>query len=160
MRRRWLNGRHSTRLVDHDYTSAATYFVTICTYERLCWFGDVFNDRCVLSRAGEIVDEIWRSLPTRFEQVCLGTYIVMPNHVHGLLRFKSGECSLGDVVRAFKASSSRLIRNEVDEPFGWHRNYHEHRVRDDRALARIREYIQNNPRSWESYVFHPGPLEI
>ena len=53
MRRRWLNGRHSTRLVDHDYTSAATYFVTTCTYERLCWFGDVFNDRCVLSRAGD-----------------------------------------------------------------------------------------------------------
>ncbi len=155
MRQRWLNGRHSTRLVDHDYTSAATYFVTICTYDRLCWFGDVVGGRCVLSRAGDIVDAIWRSLPDRFDQVSLDSHVVMPNHVHGLLTFKSGEHSLGHVVRTFKGASSRLIRAGGDESFGWHRNYHEHIVQDDASLIRICQYIQNNPQSWEEDVFHP-----
>jgi putative transposase len=149
------NGRHSIRLPGHDYRGGGTYFVTICTHEKLCWFGEVLGGRFVATQLGEIVEEVWRSLPERFGQVMLDDYVVMPNHVHGLLVLEPGPSPLGAMVRAFKAASTHLIRASGLEQFGWQRNYHEHMVRNAEALHRIRQYIRNNPRTWETDIFHP-----
>jgi putative transposase len=154
-RRLGRGGRHSIRLQGHDYRGGGTYFVTICTHEKFCWFGDVLDGRLVPTRSGEIVEDVWCSLPERFPQVVLDCYVVMPNHFHGLLVLGPGPRSLGAMIRTFKAASTRLIRVNGLEQFGWQRNYHEHLVRNDESLRRIRQYILDNPRTWESDIFHP-----
>ena len=150
-------GRHSQRLPGHNYASSAIYFVTICTYERICWFGDIVDGRLVPTRAGEIVEAAWRTTLQRFGQVSLDSFVVMPNHVHGLIRIGPGAGTepLGAMIRAFKGASTHMIRASGDASFGWHRNYHDHVVRDAASLERIRQYILTNPRSWENDIYHP-----
>ncbi len=75
----------SARLRGWDYAAPGAYFVTICTHNRVCWFGDVHRAKMVLSEIGEIANEYWRNIPNHFENVQLGEYVVMPNHVHGIV---------------------------------------------------------------------------
>jgi REP element-mobilizing transposase RayT len=152
---RLRDGRHSARLPGHDSSSAATYFVTICTYDRTCWFGEVINGACALTAAGEMVRQTRLNVPSRSPQVTLDHYVIMPKHVHGLVTMSAGPISLGNVVRAFKGASAHRIRAAGVENFGWHRNYHEHIVRKTQALTRIRQYIGDNPRTWENDIYHP-----
>src|SRR5438093_11027198 len=77
--------RRSIRLRDYDYTWAGMYFVTICTYERTCCLGAVVGGEAVLSDAGRIVERAWWHLPQRFPGVNVDAFVVMPNHVHGIL---------------------------------------------------------------------------
>ena len=95
----------------------------------------------------------------------------MPNHIHAIVVIQSGathsgamhsgamNCAptkaastIGNVVRVFKAISSRVIRRELCATFAWQRNYYEHIIRNEPDLARIREYIANNPLQWQLHV--------
>jgi hypothetical protein len=80
-----LHHRQSIRLRGYDYTQQGAYFVTICTYERVCLFGDVMNGVLQFSRFGEIAIRCWQAIPEHFQDVHLDEFIVMPNHVHGIL---------------------------------------------------------------------------
>jgi REP element-mobilizing transposase RayT len=107
--------RRSLRLRGADYARPGAYFITVCTRERLCWFGDVVGDEVVLSSYGHIVDEVWQSLPARWPNVEIDACVVMPNHFHGVIVLKQAldaAVPLGEVVRTFKAASARLIRSE------------------------------------------------
>ena len=75
----------SARLSGWDYTANACYFVTICTRERLPFLGDVIDGRVILSEAGRIVDEEWRRTADVRPDVAIDEYVVMPNHVHGII---------------------------------------------------------------------------
>jgi REP element-mobilizing transposase RayT len=77
--------RHSIRLKGYDYAQAGGYFVTICTHERACRLGQVENGLMCLSDEGRLVEECWRDLPRYFPQVELDAFVVMPNHVHGIV---------------------------------------------------------------------------
>lgn len=77
--------RRSIRLPGYDYSQPGVYLVTICTRERACLFGRVAHDEVMLSPAGEIAGECWNSLPAHFPRVEAGPYVVMPNHVHGVV---------------------------------------------------------------------------
>jgi putative transposase len=115
-----------------------------------------------LNDAGRMVRSVWQALPRRFSGMELDTFVVMPNHMHGIATFvgaglalpdpegaASSAPTLGDVVRAFKSLSAihvnRLLRRSG--PL-WQRGYFDHVVRDDRDLERIREYIATNPLRW------------
>ena len=80
--------RRPLRIKGYDYTSPGAYFVTICARQRRCVFGDVLADAIVLSRLGQIVHDTWREVPLRFPNVELDEFVVMPNHLHGLLLIK------------------------------------------------------------------------
>ena len=80
-----VHDRSSIRLKDHDYSSAGAYFVTICTHDKECWLGDVVNSEMVLSETGQIAKALWLEIPQHFENVILDDFIIMPNHVHGIL---------------------------------------------------------------------------
>jgi REP element-mobilizing transposase RayT len=129
--------------------------------------GEVKNQAVQLAQAGEIAQAAWNELPRRFPLVELDAFVVMPNHVHGIIlvgaqfiappdvlgKSKQGVMNhaptLGEMVRAYKAASTRLIR-EADIPhFAWQRNYYEHVVRSEESLNRIRQYIFDNPARWE-----------
>ena len=77
--------RRSIRLRDFDYSSPGEYFVTICTHQRECLFGDVVGGEMVLNEIGEIAAKYWYQIPGRYENVVIDAFVVMPNHVHGII---------------------------------------------------------------------------
>jgi REP-associated tyrosine transposase len=141
-----LHHRRSIRLKDFDYSLSGAYFLTICTYERECVL--------VTDALQEAVSSEWRALSDRFPSVQPDEFIVMPNHVHGVLMINEDESSsrvaLAQVVSAFKSLAAikcnRLL-GRADRPF-WQRNYYERIVRDEDELSRVRQYIRDNPEKW------------
>jgi putative transposase len=77
--------RRSIRLQGFDYSRAGGYFVTVVTWHRECLFGQVTNREMILSRYGEIVQKWWQEIPVHFPNVETGAFVVMPDHVHGII---------------------------------------------------------------------------
>lgn len=153
--------RHSLRLRRFDYGHPGSYFVTICTYQRQCLFGRIVDGRMQVSEAGQHVLNSWHALPDHFTGVERDEYVLMPNHIHGVVRIvdlggarhasplRQG-VALGVVIGAFKSAAARRIRSAVgaDVQRIWQRGYYEHVIRSERSLQAIREYIRNNPMQW------------
>jgi len=142
----------------YDYTQAGLYFITVCVQDRSARFGEVIADEMCLNDAGRMVWRVWEELPRRYGAVALDSFIVMPNHVHGVFALRSDHppaVSLGEVVGGFKSLVTTEYISGVKH-LGWatfdgrllQRDYYEHIVRDDESLGRIREYIDNNPAEW------------
>jgi len=123
--------RKNIRLQHYSYKSNGYYFVTICTADK----------RPLINRYKKIVENSLLSLPVRFTGLALDYYTLMDDHIHLILNFAGVRSSLGEIVRTFKA----LVKHETGEKEFWQRNYYEHVIRNEKALNKIREYIQNNP---------------
>lgn len=148
--------RHSIRLRDFDYSSNNLYFVTICVQDRKSILGKVVGDRAFLSPYGRIADTHWSKLTDRFSTIELDEYVIMPNHIHGIIGVRATvkvAPTLGQIIGAYKS----MVLHEClelakikDTIFGklWQRNYYEHIIRDEDDLNRIRKYIHNNPANW------------
>jgi putative transposase len=173
-----IHHRRSIRLPGYDYRQDGVYFVTICTHRKQCVLGEVAGDAVVWSPLGIIVAECWTAIPVHFPHVTLDEWVVMPNHVHGLIVIQNGGIRVGAqhaaplqtpmqsgvmdgaavitpgslpaVVRSFKSATTKRINQSHHLPGErfWQRNYYEHVIRDDADLNRIREYIQTNPARW------------
>ena len=170
--------RRSIRLKEFDYSQAGAYFVTVCTRDRTCLFGDVAASEMRLNEYGRIAFAAWEDLPNHYPNVELDAFVVMPNHVHGIIvlvgaGFKPArrtpeivraglkpaptnpastrQHGLGEILRGFKTFSARRInqRRAVSAGPLWQRNYYEHVIRNEESLTQIREYILNNPAHWE-----------
>ncbi|MBC7263734.1 MAG: transposase [Chloroflexi bacterium] len=156
--------RRSIRLRDYDYSQAGAYFVTLCTRNRECLFGDVVDGEMRLNEFGAAVEESWKWLAEQYEYVALDEWVIMPNHVHGIIwivddpgRGSSRTAPtmkrkpLGRLIGAFKTVSTKRI-NEMNGTPGapvWQRNYYEHVIRSEAELNRIRRYIAANPWQWQ-----------
>nr|WP_315862938.1 transposase [Thermosynechococcus sp. NK55a] len=77
--------RRSIRLKGYDYTQPGAYFITICTHDRACLFGEVVEGQMRLNEAGHIAQQCWTDIPNHFPHIQLDEFIIMPNHVHGIL---------------------------------------------------------------------------
>jgi putative transposase len=160
-----LHHRRSIRLYGYDYSSPSLYFVTVCVQKEELLFGNIVDGEMVLGQTGQVVRQVWESLPQRFSSVALDAFVVMPNHIHGIIEIvgaplappgshreadPESQPTLGAIVRTFKSTSAisvnRLL-NRSGRPL-WQRNYYEHIVRDHDELAKIREYIAENPLWW------------
>jgi len=117
------------RLKHYDYSQDGYYFVAICTNYH----------RPYLSELGEKIGKSIQNL-NGIEGVGVDYFVVMPTHIHLIIILSECKISLGEIVRRFKASSSREAGIKL-----WQPNYYEHVIRNEKALFRIREYIQNNP---------------
>ena len=169
--------RRSIRLQGYDYTQAGMYFITICIWQRECLLGNVIgaNSQILspmnndlnkpnstyieLSRYGQVVQYNWAVLADKFSDMQLDEFVIMPNHIHGIIKLnESGGEALSEIIRMFKTSSARRI-NQLRGSKGipvWQRNYYEHIIRNEQALQTIREYIFNNHLSWEQDQLHPN----
>ena len=167
--------RRSLRLPGYDYTQTGAYFITICTTGRVCVLGDVVDGEIHLSEFGRLANSVWLELPRYYPHVRLDAWVVMPNHVHGILILEPSDDVVGagfkpaptgtrrrhgipEVVRAFKTFSARRInatRGAVGTSF-WQRNYFEHVIRDGKSLDRIRRYIVENPARWDEAPENPA----
>jgi putative transposase len=162
----YVHDRRSLRLNGYDYAQAGAYFVTICTQDRACLFGDIVDGEVRLNGYGSAVHEEWLRSAELRQNVELDAFTIMPNHMHGIVVITDGRGtarrapteqfgkpvanSLPTIMRAFKSASTRRI-NQIQNAPGthvWQRNYYEHVIRNDRELNRIREYIATNPLKW------------
>ncbi len=150
-----IHHRRSIRLKGYDYSLPGAYFVTICTQNKICLFGNVNNEEMALNDFGRIVQMVWDELPVHYQFIKLDTFIIMPNHVHGIIGLvgaglKPAPTGLPEIVRGFKTFSARYINKTRNTPgiSLWQRNYYEHIIRNPEELNRIREYIVNNPLKW------------
>jgi putative transposase len=160
--------RRSVRLSAHDYTSPGAYFVTVCAHGRRCIF-----------EAPELrllVEEAWNQTPRHFANAATDEFVIMPNHLHGILWIAGVSAgvgarhasplqdsadakgprgavagSLGAIVGSFKAAVSKRINASRETPRSavWQRNYYERIIRNEDELRRVREYIRLNPVQWD-----------
>jgi len=96
----------STRLQNWDYGWPGSYFITICTKNRNCYFGDIENDKIQLSHMGVIADLLWHEIPNHSKNVKLGEFVVMPNHVHGILVLENGDLNASNELNASRDSNA------------------------------------------------------
>jgi len=164
-----LPQRKSTRLRGYDYAAPNWFFVTICVASRRPILGEIVGTEMRLSGFGRIVERTWLQLPNFYGSISLENFVVMPNHVHGIV--VNGEArptselpqpcrySLSEIMRGFKSMSAREINRHVPEPRAlWQRGFYEHIIRDDADLARIREYIDTNPVAWANDPENPDRI--
>jgi putative transposase len=123
-------------------------------------FGQIIHNTMRLNTFGKIVESVWKGIPLYYNEVNNDVFVVMPNHIHGIITFQDGRRadsksapthSLSEVVRAFKAYSSRGV-NELRNSQGtsiWQRNYYEHVIRNETDYCEIGEYILGNPVKWD-----------
>jgi len=168
-----VHHRQTVRLAGHDYTQPGAYFVTVCSWDRARVFGEVVAEVMRLSTFGLVVKEEWVRTAAVRPYVCLDAFVVMPDHIHGILVIAhhpaphaeppsrarrpcvSGPTgvvrgSLGAVVGQFKGAAAKRInamRGTPGEPV-WQRGFYERVIRSPVSMARIRRYILDNPIRW------------
>lgn len=145
--------------------------MTICTKDKKCYFGKIVNGDMHLSSVGAVVKECWLAIPEHFPFVTLDEYVIMPNHVHGIIIIGSDKCrdarfcvstinndggnkygsqskNLGSIIRGFKIGVTKWsTENKIN--FAWQPRFYDHILRNDKSLYAIRKYIQQNPQKWE-----------
>jgi REP element-mobilizing transposase RayT len=150
----------SSRLKNWDYSTPWWYYVTICTKDMKCWFGEVKKGKMVLNDLGNYVENKWKEIPMHYHMVELDYHVTMPNHFHGIIIINEVETghapslqmqgpSLGNIVGGFKSSISKWAHKNNYVNFKWQPRFYDHIIRNENDLRRIRTYIQNNPLKWE-----------
>jgi REP element-mobilizing transposase RayT len=183
-----IHHRRSIRLKGYDYSQSGLYFITICIQNRECLLGKIEQGLINLNPAGEMIKQMWQQLPQRFAHVQIDKFVVMPNHLHGIISLsmvdkissnqiqgqalkpiqsleKPKSVKLGDLIGAFKSMTTHEYIQGVKQynwpRFAgklWQRNYYEHIIRDQVSLNNIREYIINNPLKWEEDSENPTQI--
>lgn len=182
----------SNRLQSFDYGSNAAYFVTICTHGKVNYLGEIPETQSIasnetqnlaslrdgafpqslvqLSEIGKIAYQYWLDIPQHFLFVILDEFVVMPNHIHGILIFNKAEPvetqdfasqtneqqnkfgpqsrNLGSVIRGYKAAVKKYATlNDLD--MYWQERYHDRVIRTEKEHQNIAQYIYNNPLNWQ-----------
>ena len=168
----------SSRRPDWDYGTEASYFITICTQNHSCYFGDIVNGQMALSEMGLIVHDEWLKTPMIRPDmhILLDAFVIMPDHFHAIItighnttdirdamhrvsnivpdnrcnKFGPQSKNLASVIRGFKSAVTTRIKKQIPEcMFCWQRLYHERRISDELHIHLIRQYIIDNPTKWE-----------
>lgn len=152
--------RKDLRLKHWNYGWPATYLITTCIQHREHRFGTIVANEMRLNDAGEMVASIWEEIPVQFPTAKLDAYVVMPNHLHGIVTMNheaisSPEVQLGSVMKWFKTvTTNHYIRGVISlgwPPYDrrlWQRNYYETIISSERVLDIKRGYIESNPANW------------
>jgi putative transposase len=162
----------TTRKRDWNYAAAGWYFVTICTENKRSYFGYISNSIMRFSDTGQCADTFWREIPSHHKNVTIDEYIVMPNHVHGVIVIdgpewmpplrRKGErrrpqplptvspkiSPLAAIVRSYKSAVTTWA-HEHNLKFEWHPRFHDRIIRGKNSLSNIQRYIRENPANWE-----------
>ena len=158
-----------------DYGQDAAYFVTICTLRRKHFFGEVVNGIMKLSHVGIIADILWNEIKNHAKNIELDEYVVMPNHVHGILiwnnhvepthaltlrkspaqsRFQNqGKNTLSSIIGAYKSAVTKHA-HRLGFEFAWQSRFHDHIIRNEEEYHRIANYISANPSKWNEDKFN------
>jgi putative transposase len=155
--------RKQNRLKDYDYSRNGCYFVTICTNNRKEIFGIIANNQIILNKYGDIARNSWLDLPNHHKNIKLDEFVVMPNHIHGILIIDNPVANgparsstkypksdnLSVVIGSYKSAVSKQINQLNNIKFKWQKSFYDHIIRTDKSLNIIRKYIINNPAKWD-----------
>lgn len=158
--------RKLLRLPGYNYHLSGYYYVTLCIQNRQCLFGEIKNSKMILNKAGQMIHNAWTNLANKYSGVENDVFIVMPNHLHGILLLNTNEpgpargpaptLSLPELMRNFKSfTTTSYMRGVLENNFVvfekklWQRNYYEHIIRTTESLEKIRQYIVDNPEKWD-----------
>jgi len=171
--------RKRNRMAGYDYSRNGYYFVTICVKDRVEYLGEVKNEELCLNKYGRIVLKYWQAISDHYSNVFLDEWIIMPNHIHGIIviedtasvgtervgteRVGTEQCSvptadginkkyglLSKIIKSFKDMAIKSIHNEIkNHEFAWQRSFYDHIIRNEISLRNIRKYIYYNPAQWE-----------
>ena len=175
--------RRSIRLKGYDYSQPGAYFITICTHQRQCLFGEIIDGEMSLNEYGVIVRSHWLRLPQYYSNLKLDEFVVMPNHLHGILILSNASIEasssavspnkllihppefvtkpapkpgVSEIVRGFKTFSSRRINQKRKAPNTpvWQRTYYDRIIHNSIAFQATQNYIQTNPHRWNKDQLH------
>lgn len=172
----------SIRLKTWDYTNSWWYFVTINTKNHQEFFGVVKNGTMILNDVGEIAEKYWLEIPIHFPFVELDSFIIMPNHSHGVLilndhrkdvacnvstqginekfsKLSPKKYSLSTVVRSYKSAITKWCNVNNHKSFTWQPRFFERIIRNEKELYNIRKYIEQNPLKWEIEKNNPDNID-
>lgn len=157
--------------------------MTICTHNRIEWFGEIIDKEMKLNRYGKAIDEWWRKLPTKFKNIKINEYVIMPNHFHGIITINSVEtdprvrlkpggdahmgASLHQMIQWFKTMTTneyiQNIKHKNWKPFSkhiWQSRYHDRIIRNEFEYSTKVEYILNNPAKWDEDRNNPKNINL
>lgn len=156
-----------------NYRWSGVYFITICTKDRVHYFGKIDDGNMILSPVGIIADLLWHEIKNHFNEVTLEEFVVMPNHIHGILilqndqeqiqppnddisknRFQNqGKNSVSSIIGSYKSAVTKHSRRLGFE-MNWQVRFHDHIIRNNESYDNIRNYIINNPKKWHDDKFN------
>jgi len=147
--------RKNNRLKKHDYTKPGNYFVTIRVQDMHCVLGHIAENDMVLNKFGLIVVDQLSWLNDHYDFVELNEFVVMPNHVHAIVRIsprgsEQSPLSLSQLIGAFKTLSCTRLRKYGLNDFSWHRSFYDRIIRHQTEYDITADYIRNNPKRWSS----------
>mgnify|MGYP003859149097 CR=1 FL=1 len=179
-----LKERKPNRMAGFDYGRDALYFVTSCVQDRVCCFGAVSAGKMMRNRYGDIAHEQWEWLQTQYPYIVSHEFIVMPNHIHGVLEINRDHVgtgrdlsvpeinrdhvgtgrdlsvpeikikSLSELMGAYKTTTSKKIHLSGYPEFQWQRSFHDHIIRDEKSYHNIVHYIRENASKWKGDKFY------
>ena len=170
-----IKHRKRNRMLDFDYSSNNLYFVTSCSKDKICCFGEVIDGRMVLNEVGEIAQQQWQWLINKYPYLKSHAFVVMPNHIHGILEINGDLInddgamewtgrdlslqsqkikSLSELMGAYKTTTSKKIHLMGHNNFVWQRSFHDHIIRNTVYYDKIFEYIITNPENWANDVLN------
>jgi REP element-mobilizing transposase RayT len=166
--------RKNTRMKKWDYSERGWYFVTICVKNHHCIFGEIQNKIMRLNNWGRIAKECWQKIPKHFPDVEIDEFVIMPNHVHGIVVIHDDNVHVGNkyiysltkkpkhrnmmqlskIIATYKAAVTRKINKiSSNNYFQWQSSFHDHIIRNEKELMNIQNYIFSNPDNWRDDGF-------
>ena len=177
-----MKDRKHNRMTGFDYSSERLYFVTSCTHNKVHYFGNIVNGIMIKNQCGDIAEKQWCWLGQQYSYVVLHSYVVMPNHIHGIIEINAMNVgtgrdlslneqtgrmlgtghdlslplikikSLSELMGAYKTTISKQI-HLLNFEFSWQRSFHDHIIRNENQFQNITNYIQSNPGKWKEDCF-------
>jgi REP element-mobilizing transposase RayT len=160
----------SARLQSWNYANAGMYFVTICTKDRVCHFGNIIESDLMPTEIGKIAWSEWfKTVELRPDMnIELGEFVVMPNHIHGIVMIGLNEFNkpdnnhlsnsqngflpqsknLASIIRGYKIAVTTYARKN-NIVFDWQTRFHEYIIRSEDDYVKISNYIIDNPARWK-----------
>lgn len=156
----------SARLKEWDYSNPGWYYVTVNTKNHIAWFGRVVNAEMKLNELGVVTNKFWLEIPIHFADVELDYFVIMPNHIHGIIIINPVETPsvvktpadvetpyiasphnplLGEAIGKFKAAVKRWANKNNYKDFIWQARFYDRIIRNEKELFNVRRYISQNP---------------
>ena len=162
-----------TPTLKSDYPQAETYFITVCTHDRECLFGEVVDGQMKLNDIGLLVAEEWQKCCDASSDIDLHHWVIMPNHIHGIVatteqdteddssRLSVNEQQFSHSLQTWINSFKELAANRINslkklshQPL-WQREFDKHCIPHRFAFHTYHQYINTNPHAWQWDKLHP-----
>jgi putative transposase len=165
--------RKTNRLKNFDYSNPGNYFVTICTKNRISWFGEIQDNEMILNQIGDQTKKCWTNIPKHFPHMVLDEFVIMPNHIHGILTVGNNHpvgnnnyCSLREnqneipwqtkwgksissAIRGFKIGVMKWCRQNNFGEFAWQKSFFDRIIRTEKELQKRKKL----------YLYQPSKLD-